>query len=348
MDNYHDKGDEHGYGDERVVYDEKLSSSNFDIDPPSIGCFYRFRKELSCSYGFFSLDELNGTVLDVKNTFAPGPKLWCVLVLGRLLLVAAAIFAMVYSIVNYPAENRPYWMGFLTHWTVVVTIAYLAIILAVTLSPKALAQPANGKPPTVLVRLAWAFYSLALPMNVLVVLLYWTLDYTPGQTINFSTISLHGATCFLVLIDGNLLSRIPIRMKHIALVEAVAVLLVIWTVLNDLVGIGDGKWDGEDADQNNADDKLYSVLNWSDDPGKAAVISVIVIFVVNPIIFVLCWMLSIWSRWLTKCDGSRRYIYQEGGGDKQVEDPHRNADYFVGDDDDDDDDDDIEEGVSAE
>ena len=48
MDNYHDNGDE------RVVYDEKLSSSNFDIDPPSIGCFYRFRKELSCSYGFFS------------------------------------------------------------------------------------------------------------------------------------------------------------------------------------------------------------------------------------------------------------------------------------------------------
>ena len=111
--------------------------------------------------------------------------------------------------------------------------------------------------------------------------------------------------------------------------------------MNDLVGIGDGKWDGEDADQNNADDKLYSVLNWSDNPGKAAIISVIVIFVVNPIIFVLCWMLSIWSRWLTTCDGSRRYIYQEGGGDKQVEDPHRNADYFVGDDD-------IEEGMPAE
>ena len=36
-----------------------------------------------------------------------------------------------------------------------------------------------------------------------------------------------------------------------------------------------------------------------------------------------------------------------GGGDKQVEDPHRNADYFVGDDDDDDDDD-IEEGMPAE
>ena len=340
MDNYHDNDDEHVDND----CDIGMHADKFDIDPPSIGCCYRFRQELRCSYGFFSLDELNGTVLDVKNTFAPGPKLWPVLVLGRILLAAAAIFAMVYSIVNYPSENRWIWMGFLTHWTVVVTIAYLAIILAVTLSPKALAQPANGKPPTVLVRLAWAFYSLALPMNVLVVLLYWTLDYQPGQAINFSTISLHAGTCFLVLLDGNLFSRIPIRMKHILLVESTAVLLVIWTLINDLVGIGDGIWEGEDADQNNADDKLYSVLNWSDDPAKAAIISVLVIFVVIPIIFVLCWMLSIWSRWLTKCDGSRRYIYQEGGGGKQVED----ADYFVGDDDDDDDDDDIEEGMPTE
>ena len=338
MDNYHDNDDEHVDDD----YDVGMHADKFDIDPPSIGCFYRFQQELKCSYGFFSLDELNGTVLDVKNTFAPGPKLWCVLVLGRILLAAAAIFAMVYSIVNYPAENRWIWMGFLTHWTVVVTIAYLAIILAVTLSPKALRQPANGRPPSVLVRLAWAFYSLALPMNVLVVLLYWTLDYQPGQTIHFSTISLHAGTCFLVLIDGNLLSKIPIRMKHILLVESTAVLLVIWTLINDLVGIGDGVWENEDADQNNADDKLYSVLNWSDDPAKAAIISVLVIFVVIPIIFVLCWMLSIWSRWLTKCDGSRRYIYQEGGGGKQVED----ADYFVGDDDDDDDD--IEEGMPTE
>jgi len=283
-------------------------SMQFDIDPPSIGCFYRFRQELACAYGLFALDELDGTVLDVKRTFAPDPIAWTVA--ARVVLSALALAAMVYSLISYPTENRWIWMGFLTHWTVVLTIVYLALALAVSLSPRALAQPANGRPPSTLVRFAWAFYSLTLPQNILVVLLYWTLDYTPGQVISFNTISLHAGTCLLILIDGNLLSTIPIRFKHILFVEGVAVLLVIWTLINDLVGIGDGEWEGEDADQNNQDDNLYSVLDWSDNPTKAAIISVIVIFAVIPIIFTLCWLMSVWSRCL-KCDGSRRKIYQE-------------------------------------
>jgi len=333
FDEHGDDGDGDGIevGADDVVGVEK-SSSNFDIDPPSIGCCYRLRQELKCSYGFFSLDELNGTVLNINKTFAPTPILWTVL--ARVILAGLAIGAMVYSIVNYPAENRWIWMGFLTHWTVVTTIAYFALILAVTLSPHALEQPANGESPSVLVRLAWAFYSLSLPMNILVVLLYWTLDYKPGETvITFQVISLHAVTCLLVFIDGNVLSTIPIRFKHILLVEGVALLLVIWTVINDLAGIGDGKWEGEDADQNNGDDKLYSVLNWSDSPGRAAIISVIVIFVVNPLIFSLCWTLSIWSRWI-KCDGSRRRIYQEEGSKA---DSYQGSDYG-------DDEDDVEEG----
>ena len=157
-------------------------------------------------------------------------------------------------------------------------------------------------------------------MNILVVLLYWTLDYEPGQTITINTISLHAGTCLLVLIDGNLIAKIPIRLKHIVFVESMAVLLVIWTLINDLTGIGDGVWPGEDSDQNNADDALYSVLDWSDDPGRAAIISVIVIFAVIPIVFVVCWMLTLWSCCL-KCDGSRRQVYQEDDGGKADRNP---------------------------
>ena len=307
---YQNDADEGTEGDANVG--EELS--NYDIDPPSIGCFYRFRQELKCAYGFFSLDEHDGTVLCVKNTFAPDPIAWTIL--ARIILSCLTIAAMTYSIINYPSENRWIWMGFLTHWTVVLTIAYFAIALAVSLSPWAVEQPRHGEPPNILVRFAWAFYSLVLPMNIVVVLLYWALDYEPGETtITFVVLALHAGTCLLVLIDGNLISTIPIRLKHIVFVESMAVLLVIWTVINDLTGIGDGKWPGEDADQNNADDALYSVLNWSDNPTRAAIISVIVIFVVIPVVFLLCWMLSLWSCCL-KCDGSRRQTYQEDGDGK--------------------------------
>ena len=217
----------------------------------------------------------------------------------------------------------PFSFGFLpvlTHWTVVLTIVYFGIALAVSLSPWSVEQPRHGEPPSVLVRFAWAFYSCVLPMNILVVLLYWTLDYEPGQTITVNTISLHAGTCLLVLIDGNLIAKIPIRLKHIVFVESMAVLLVIWTLINDLTGIGDGVWPGEDSDQNNADDALYSVLDWSDDPGRAAIISVIVIFAVIPIVFVVCWMLTVWSCCL-KCDGSRRQLYQEDEGGKADRNP---------------------------
>jgi len=304
-------GYEDAVADEGVVHGVEATNV-VELSPPSVSCFYRLRQELKCSYAFFSLDELNGTVLDINNTFAPDPIVWTVL--ARIVLLGLAIGAMVYSIVKYPDENRWIWMGFLTHWTVVVTIAYFLVMLLFCncnlFRSTYLEQPARGQPVSVLVRLAWFFYSLALPMNVLVVLLYWTLDYTPGQAVTFNTISLHAGTCFLVLIDGNIVSKIPIRFKHIVLVESAGLLLVVWTLINDLVGIGDGRWDGEDANQNNKDDALYSVLDWSDSPGKAAIISVVVLLVVVPLVFFLCWSLSLWSRWL-KFDGSRRCICQE-------------------------------------
>lgn len=101
--------DEGSEGDDDVNAGDELSTSNYDIDPPSVGCFYRFRQELKCAYGFFSLDELNGTVLDVKNTFAPDPNLWTIL--ARVILSGLTIAAMAYSVITYPSENRWIWIG---------------------------------------------------------------------------------------------------------------------------------------------------------------------------------------------------------------------------------------------
>lgn len=296
---------------DREMEDVEIGVSNeesFEIDPPSVSCCYRLRSELKWSYPFFSLDECNGTDLHVEKTFAPTPVILTAFL--RLFFLALTIVPIATSIWNYPEENRWIWMGFLTHWTAVVTTAYFLAMLLCTVIRSTLKQPRKGEPASKFVRLTWALYSLAAPMNILVVLLYWTLDYEPGQTITFHTIMLHAGTAAAVLLDGNFVSRIPIRMKHMSLVFTVGLLFVVWTIANDYAGLGDGVWPGEDADQANADDHLYSVLSWTTNPKKATIISVVVLFVVIPLMFLLCWSFSMIG--CCNCSGSRRHLYQEG------------------------------------
>ena len=87
----------------------------------------------------------------------------------------------------------------------------------------------------------------------------------------------------LIMIDGFLLSRLPLRMKQFIFSEIFAFLYQLWSVIHAFSGIGN-PWRAEDDD----DDALYDSLAWKNNTVFAVVMSVAVLLVFNPIIFLLC------------------------------------------------------------
>ena len=138
-----------------------------------------------------------------------------------------------------------------------------------------------------LVKITWFFYGVAAPVELMIVLLYWTLDYKSGDSISYGTIYAHAILAVLLLIDGNLISHIPIRSKQIIFSTCVAILYVIWTIIHSAADIGNGNYDG---------DLLYNVIDWKDKPAKTSVYVVIIITVVNPIMFCIVWYCSLIGR----------------------------------------------------
>jgi len=297
-----------------------------DTAPPP-GCCSRLRSELRCSYPLFSLEEQGGRVLDVKGTFAPTlcNSLWASLVV-RLALFGLCLAGMIYSIAvawNPLDGNKVSWVFFLTHWTLTITVLYFVLMTALHLSAirskdgedggRFLYQPSGpSEGQTVtgkLVRFTWALYAIAMPANIIVVLLYWTLDYEPGvSTIDFHNIFRHAISCALIFIDANVLSTIPLRAKQLIFPWMYSIVYVIWTIINSYAGIGDGEWPNEDEDQKNEDDALYSVIDWKHNPAKASVYAIAIVFVVFPLVYFFTWTFSVVGGGCCKCSGSRRKI----------------------------------------
>lgn len=235
-------------------------------------------------------------------------------------LCAVCLGGTIYSIAVAwkPLDGRTSWIFFLTHWTLLATDLYFVLVVILHQSAmcggratedaggRLLYQPGPGQPASSLVRCTWAVYALAMPANVIVVLLYWTLDYDPvDSTIDFHNIFRHALTCVFLLVDANFLSLIPLRMKQCIFPLSYGVVYVLWTVINSLLDIGDGVWPWEDEDQTNQDDALYSVLDWKHNPASATVYAVVIVGVVFPLVFLFSWTFSAIARGC-RCDGSRR------------------------------------------
>eukprot|EP00567_Pseudictyota_dubia_P014040 CAMPEP_0197433350 /NCGR_PEP_ID=MMETSP1175-20131217/1253_1 /TAXON_ID=1003142 /ORGANISM="Triceratium dubium, Strain CCMP147" /LENGTH=314 /DNA_ID=CAMNT_0042961701 /DNA_START=193 /DNA_END=1137 /DNA_ORIENTATION=+ len=289
-------GQKHRQSDQSDYTDEPLVAF-----PSRTNCcarlFHEARRPL------FSCDEGADTALNVEASFAPQPIVKSFIL--RLIFFLYLISVMIQDILQTPKHNRFIYMGYLTRWSQVISIAYALCATIATMWRACLAQPNAGESPRFWVRLTWALYAIAAPLSVIVVLLFWTLDYTPDDDVTYRMVANHGLTCAFVLFDGNVVAMIPLRLKQIIFTELVAVAYVIWSVIHAFTGIGDGSWPEEDPEEE--DFALYDVLDWRENPGKATIVSLVVIIVVVPLIYLLCWSLSMWSKWCT-FDGSRRRV----------------------------------------
>ena len=129
-----------------------------------------------------------------------------------------------------------------------------------------------------------ALFAIALPVEIMITILFWVLEFD-GE-VKYISVMVHGGGMALIVIDGFLLSRIPLRMKQFLLFQTFTILYLIWNVVHAYSGIGNPYNDGESQD----DDAIYASLAWKNNTMGAAILSAGIVCVANPVLFLLCWV----------------------------------------------------------
>ena len=286
---YSDKSQQQGYSEismDKAPLEIELEEGKSTNANCGIFC----KQDLQSS--FFSLQEPNQQIIDIKATFAPQP--YAITIFIRAVFLIFTLVAFILDIITWTGTFH--WIAYLTNWGCVYTLLYQIPILVCSIQPNLLSQPLppvesiESNPPSVLVRFLWSIYTVATTTEMAVMILFWVVLYVPGDRVGFLQVALHGVTAACLLVDGIFVSIIPLRWKHFLFVELVSILFVIWSVIHSFLKNGG---------------PIYPVLDWKNDPVVAIIYVVIVIFVLLPLCYLLIWGLSIVSYKL-KCDGSRR------------------------------------------
>jgi len=305
-----------------------------DTTTSSTPCAARLCWELRTAPGLFSLQEPNGRTLDMEACFLVGRDGKSREVFGWLLLRLWMMLwswqVLAYDLYWYPPHNLYIYMGYLTHWGHLLSIGYLtaSFFLSVRSTLVVRRQAASTKhdsstgttafqttpTPTKTTRLIytiWGLYSLAAPLELSICLLYWAAVAGTGPSA-FSYVSVceHGGIALAVLLDG-VTRGIPVRVPQVAYLLGLCGLYLVWTVVDAVLGIGNGEW-GPAYD----DDALYPILNWNSNRETAMTASAVAICLVAPGSFFVCWLLGLvaWRKQTTDDDDTNVAKKKNGSG----------------------------------
>ncbi|KAL3775079.1 hypothetical protein HJC23_013999 [Cyclotella cryptica] len=248
----------------------ELTSPMFDLSEPAV--------DLASTEGGVLTSSI-----DVSKTFCPRPRI--PFIATKVFLSAWVIAMMALSIEQTQFES--FWLAYLTHWGWTVTVAYFLSSLgtACYFSKCELADGA-GRTSGVLIKLTWGLLAIALPGEVVICLLFWFLEF--DGTVRYVSLMLHGIGIVLIVIDGILINRIPLRIKQFFLFEAFSALYLVWNVAFSFSGLGNPYKESGAQD----DDAIYSSMRWKTNTSSAVTVAVLVLLVANPILFLLCRAMS--------------------------------------------------------
>ena len=126
-------------------------------------------------------------------------------------------------------------------------------------------------------------------MALIVTILFWLLVYD-GSPLEYHDVIQHGIYFVFVLLDGMIISRIPIRLKQLLPLEGIYVVYLIWTLIHGLSPMGNPN--SSDDDPETDDDALYFSLNWKKRPVGALVLIIFLLFLAIPILYILLMVIS--------------------------------------------------------
>lgn len=277
---------------------------------PCTACFARLRHELTNP--LFDLSEPDGVQIDVDRTFAPIPhwRSW----LCRLLFLAISVESLAATLQHTLPWNRWFFMAYLTHWGLVTAIAYqlcAVLCLIPAIRRRALYQPRSGV-CSLFVRTTWGLFSLAAPVELIICILYWGLDYSPGQPVHYYLVMTHGGIALLLMVDGFILSSFPLQLKQLVFTIIFCTAYLSWTLIF-------AESDIPNPNVGESDDYIYQALEWNADVKVAEVLASLCAFVLPPIVFVMFWLISLSRRHLHVYEATGDYDEQEQEQEQEIE-----------------------------
>ena len=251
---------------------------------PAVSNRERFRLELSPCQEWFTAYWASFLVLDIPATFCPrslGALIW---------KTSNTVFTVTCLVYNWIDTDTPsFYLAYWSHLTLLLNALYTILSCCNTYFP--VPQPGSDHRLGWRLKLTWAIFVLVSHASVVVTIFYWIAVWSPGEPVAFPNLTTHGVTMVTCLVDGLLVNRIPLKIHHwICLIVPYDLTYLIWSLIHAAAGIGNPNEDIEDLDE--ADEAIYTSLNWSKDPGTAAIYVVLVILVMGPIIFMTQWYLG--------------------------------------------------------
>lgn len=237
----------------------------------------------------FELEEHPIGTLDIRASFHMGRGLSSWVGMVKLLSLALVVAALVYAFLEFP---KPSWYpAYLTPWGVFFCTWYLAGSFFLTSCSSADPENTNQfETANILSKFTWVMFSVASVMECSIVVLYWAFDYDPSRnTLDLNNFNVHGLCGIIVLLQGFLVDRVPIRIKHIVFTFFVGCIFCGWTAIQNLVLKSNPMQDDDD-------DALYDVLKWRENPTGAAILSAVVLFGAFPFFTSLLWLMSLPGR----------------------------------------------------
>ena len=274
--------------------------SHLDICTKMGSCCMFFKSELNPCQDYYSSTDPNGKALDIEESFGPSS---IYAILTKLAFAGFTVFTWISMFLS--TDNKDFFLAYLTLWALSFQIVYHVFSLWNSLA----SPPGMNR----CVKIHWFLFNMVVHMDILVAVLWWYTVYDPDETLTFNKVAPHSATAVVLLVEGLIVNRIPVRIHHWWLaVLPIDIAYPVWTIVHSMLDIGNPNESDNDPETN--DDAIYTAVDWEDDAIGTAIFIVIVVLIVGPIVQTVLFLLSLYS---PCCRISRRYLDKDASQNEE-------------------------------
>jgi len=242
----------------------------------------------------YTILEVNGRIIDVQKSFAPQP--WFLSAIPKVLAFVVTIDCLIRDVLFYNGEELYFYMAYAENWCLALSLLYLAMSTFSSLwfLPK---QPVPGEEGVQFhIGLTWSLYPIAVITSGVNILFYWIFiaDSNDGAVSEFDYFAIlkNGGILLLLIIEGQIVNRIPIRWSHLIWAELVLCIYMGWTFVHGMfIDIGNP----EISETSDGNEPIYGILNWTNQDlcFQTALGWLVVLTGVAPAVFFALYVLSL-------------------------------------------------------
>ena len=251
-------------------------TNNNTKETSNSGCCGRFKTEFMKSEWFTEKDT-NGKTLLWSETFCTTRPNH---VVGMLKVFLFVFTVSVYFHGVILSTDPLFFLAYLTNWSLTYALVYQCLSMFNTWVFDSL----------MIMKMTWVMFEVAAVHEIVTTVCFWTVEYNSSlYQMNYYTAMAHGGVMIAILVEGLLVNRTPIRIKHVLFVQGFALLYLIWTLIQNLV-IEKNPYSEDD------DVALYDALAWKKNTKNAAIFATLIMFVFIPLIHLVLWGVSLCGR----------------------------------------------------